>query len=107
AAAPRLLFSMSGMRLYQAGATQLRGLLQLKARPTSPTAPRDYRMRLADYQGRAVVTLESMVLKSASTGTLPRRLVGYRVLWREVSPDPMADPPEALWLGAGDDLPSD
>ncbi|WP_184408482.1 type I polyketide synthase [Xanthomonas sp. 3075] len=107
AAAPRLLFSMSGMRLYQAGATQLRGLLQIKARQTSPTAPHDYRMRLADYQGRAVVTLDSMVLKSANTGAMPRRLVGYSLRWREVSPDPVADLFEPLWLGSADDLPSD
>ncbi|KTS76477.1 polyketide synthase [Pseudomonas oryzihabitans] len=107
AAAPRLLFSMSGMRLYQGGATQLRGLLQLKAQQTSPTAPHDYRMRLADYQGRAVVTLDSMVLKSASTSAMPRRLVGYRLQWSEVPHAPAATLPEPLWLATRDDLPSD
>ncbi|MCC4597097.1 SDR family NAD(P)-dependent oxidoreductase [Xanthomonas campestris pv. phormiicola] len=103
--APRMLFSMSGMRLYQHGATRLRGLLQLKAPQTSPTAPHDYRMRLADDQGRAVVSLESMVLKSASGSALPRRLVGYRLHWREVPHAAAPAVAEPRWLGARDDLP--
>lgn len=105
AGAPRLLFSMSGLRLYQRGATQLRGLLQLKARQVTPTAPHDYRMRLVDQHGQAVVSLDSMVLKAASTASMPRRLVGYQLLWRELPGDAVPGVAEPLWLADATDVP--
>ncbi|WP_254900270.1 type I polyketide synthase [Lonsdalea iberica] len=97
---PRLLFFLSGLRSYAKNAQRLRGHLVRKPSTSGALGYREYSLRLADETGRAVASVDAMVLKSSSTPTTqsPARPPFYRLLWREVKPTASSTSIKPLWM---------
>nr|WP_113868952.1 type I polyketide synthase [Brenneria salicis]NMN92947.1 coronafacic acid polyketide synthase Cfa7 [Brenneria salicis ATCC 15712 = DSM 30166]RBP58618.1 coronafacic acid polyketide synthase Cfa7 [Brenneria salicis ATCC 15712 = DSM 30166]RLM29369.1 polyketide synthase [Brenneria salicis ATCC 15712 = DSM 30166] len=96
---PRLLFSLSGIRQYIKGAQCLRGHLVRKTAELSTSGYSEYALRLAEDTGRAVATIDAIVLKSSNSQRIrPSRPPFYHLEWREIAPDSSPTKPKVCWI---------
>ncbi|NKI73440.1 SDR family NAD(P)-dependent oxidoreductase [Dickeya sp. CFBP 2040] len=95
---PRLFFLTSGLRTYARGVQRLRGHVVRKT-ATPSLDYREYALRLADDSGRAVATVDSLILKSPSPQrTQPQRPPFYRLAWREIDADSATTSLKLRWI---------